>query len=676
MVLFVVGDGISNLMWLQFTLTVVISAALLYVPGCLIFSALKRLNLAYATMAPLVSVLSIECLAIAYGLLGIPCSPLTVLCGIGAMVLVALVASRSRNCLQSGFDCFDFRLFALYLFVGAVVAFFVFVLPLDGPESFNQDHDNVTHLNIIRSYMETRIMSPLHVSAYSGATSSPVGVVDGFYPSAWHCIAALSGLASGSSPVICINALNYVIIGVVIPASCFFLNSVLFGEKRRIIACGAVSSLAFVAFPWGLLSFGPLYANLFGLALCPLLIGAVIEAPQIWKDGKDVCTLLLIGGFVAVSLAHTNAIFTTGVILAPFLIARFSRFQYGSLEKLKPIKKAVLALCAIAALWVLAFNLPFLQGVVQFEWPPRFDAINGFLALLTCALGEMPAQSILALFIVLGCVVTSVHNKNRWLVCSLVLCGVLLFSSTSTDGFLRHFLSGFWYTDPYRLAANFAICATPLLAVGIDSLISVFLLQGKGRLNEAVITVAVLLGFTVLNYCSINTISGLPVDGTPFSKVESRLETLNNRAIPNLVAPEERSFLDRSKDIVGDDLVLNCPEDGSMFAYGLNGMNVYFRSPGIVGKNGLTDVAASVKQSLYLLGSDPALLDELDSLGAKYVLLLDLGGEITADRHTYGYYDPDEWAGFNKIDDSTPGLKVVLSEGDMRLYEIDYASFS
>ena len=54
----------------------------------------------------------------------------------------------------------------------------------------------------------------------------------------------------------------------------------------------------------------------------------------------------------------------------------------------------------------------------------------------------------------------------------------------------------------------------------------------------------------------------------------------------------------------------------------------------------------------------------------RYILILDLGGEITDERCFYGYYTPSKWTGINNIDDETPGLKTLLAEGDMRLYEI------
>ena len=122
--------------------------------------------------------------------------------------------------------------------------------------------------------------------------------------------------------------------------------------------------------------------------------------------------------------------------------------------------------------------------------------------------------------------------------------------------------------------------------------------------------------------------------------------------------------------MVGDSLVLNCPEDGSFFAYSIGDINTYFRSPGFTDQDDLTDDARCIKNQLYRIDKNNSVRKAVVDVNAQYVMLLDLGGEITADRHTYGYYDPQEWEGFNQITDSTPGFEVVLSEGDMRLYKI------
>lgn len=65
---------------------------------------------------------------------------------------------------------------------------------------------------------------------------------------------------------------------------------------------------------------------------------------------------------------------------------------------------------------------------------------------------------------------------------------------------------------------------------------------------------------------------------------------------------------------------------------------------------------------------DRALRDE----GIRYLILLDNGmadgfGGISGDQ-----LHQDEWRGVLSVTDNTPGLKLLLSEDGMRLYEIQY----
>ena len=55
----------------------------------------------------------------------------------------------------------------------------------------------------------------------------------------------------------------------------------------------------------------------------------------------------------------------------------------------------------------------------------------------------------------------------------------------------------------------------------------------------------------------------------------------------------------------------------------------------------------------------------------SYVLLLDYGHPFGEGVFNYDHRVPEAWTGLTSITDSTAGLKLLLSEGDMRLYEIE-----
>ena len=60
----------------------------------------------------------------------------------------------------------------------------------------------------------------------------------------------------------------------------------------------------------------------------------------------------------------------------------------------------------------------------------------------------------------------------------------------------------------------------------------------------------------------------------------------------------------------------------------------------------------------------------VDETGARYLLLLDGPEPTEGDVYTMlGDYKADMWAGLD-VNDDTPGFELVLSDGELRLYEI------
>ena len=61
--------------------------------------------------------------------------------------------------------------------------------------------------------------------------------------------------------------------------------------------------------------------------------------------------------------------------------------------------------------------------------------------------------------------------------------------------------------------------------------------------------------------------------------------------------------------------------------------------------------------------------DAVEETGARYVMLLD---DKSCDDRTVVKlrYKEEDWVGIESIAQDTPGFTLVLSEGDMRLYQI------
>ena len=137
-----------------------------------------------------------------------------------------------------------------------------------------------------------------------------------------------------------------------------------------------------------------------------------------------------------------------------------------------------------------------------------------------------------------------------------------------------------------------------------------------------------------------------------------------------MYGPEEMEFIEEVKSIVpADAVVLNEPNDGTTFAYGIDDLNVYYRYVSSYGGSDESDVSKTVRRSLDVIAFDPSVAEAVEAIGAVYLVTLDLDGR-TDGNHCLFSYEEEDWFGIDRVDDDTAGFEVVLSRGDMRLYRI------
>ena len=81
--------------------------------------------------------------------------------------------------------------------------------------------------------------------------------------------------------------------------------------------------------------------------------------------------------------------------------------------------------------------------------------------------------------------------------------------------------------------------------------------------------------------------------------------------------------------------------------------------------------AETLRTELRNVSTSNEVQQTLRELDARYLLLLDTPrteeSAVTSMR-----YNPDDWQGIESINENTPGFKLLLSEGDMQLYEIEW----
>lgn len=728
-------------MWSSFAVALVIGALFLYVPGFFALRAFRVSRIASIACAPVVGVPTYAILCIAYAKAGIACSWQSVFLpalGLALLLAVASAAFERRSVgrfrlaqndriVLGGVDTRrDALLLLLYFALGVAFTTWVFLRGLDGSDSFVQELDNAHHLNAIRSFLDSGIWSSLSSSLY---LAEPAGVDPtpgvSFYPSAWHGVAVMIVDATGVTITQGVNAANALFAGLVFPGCLYILMRKVFSDKPVALACGAVSSIAFTAFPWMILFWGPLYPNCASLCIFPAVAWSFMEATESQRSlpSRVVSAALFLAGGIALALLQPNAVFTAAVFLVPWCVHRVVQASGDSprCAKHRRVWQAGLAVAFVAfavAVWAVLFNMPFFESVVTHVWPKFAEGPQAIINILTLSFrGTMP-QLILGVAVVFGLVIALCSRRRRWLAISYVLACVIYYACVTTDEPIKHWLAGFWYTDPVRLAANAALFAMPLAAEGfaffVEKVRAAFarrpLFSSRSTAAVPAAAVTVLAVFLAVNFYPNFELTGRGKVETAFGNMEERMTASYSATNVDVYAPLEMRFVqNRVKEAIPEGaVVINQPNDGSVFAYALDGLDVMYRRMRDYGGSGETDGSKFIRLHLDEITTNEEVRRAVEETGAEYVLQLDnpaytdypLGmQEVPVDpgkqdfenkdvdpakpldlrdyRKLHGQdtyylfsYVPDEWAGIDAVNDETPGFELVLREGDMRLYRI------
>ena len=686
-------------MWFQFAICFALGIVMLLLPGFLLLTALRVPTWNALGFAAPISITWFVSAGIVFDILGMRVSLPQMLLPLVFIVflLCAIIAALERQMSVRGKRFagdraaqslprlhFELIIVGVTIGVSLLLGIIVFVKQLDGPASFIQEYDNGWNLSLIHSYASTGIYSVLNLSVYPNVDFIPPAAGPRFYPAAWHCLAALLTSALNVPTTLAVNALNTLLSFVVFPLGMIALLFTLFRDNRHCLAFAPILILAFQSFPWRLLEFGPLYSNLSSFSIAPIFLASFI---QFLQDGKSLRGRILSGficfiSLIDMALMQTNAAFTCGVVLIPFCVTRLWSISPNNVnaKRARALRGGAIAafLLFVVLVWIYLFNASFMQPVVTFNWASFLSKRQALVNILLCAFSSDYIQPVLALFVLAGIAYTLYTKRNRWLIVSYVLVSTQYFVCATTDGTIKHILTGFWYTDSYRIAASIVYAGIPLACMGAYALyraaVKLFVLitckSGKAS------TLLPILGFSItligLIFYPNFTISLQPVQ-TAFGMLAEKFAVANSTTADNVLTDEEREFLQEVDEVVPDDaVILNQPYDGSAFAYGLYGMNVYYRYFGL---NTGSDSDTSIELRLRVddWESDPDVAQALDDANVQYVLLLDEGDNQDESRR----YLPTPWnreedfSGLYSIsEEHAPGFVEVLRDGDMVLYEI------
>lgn len=681
-----------------------------FVPGYLILRCFRFPRTWSVCLAPVVTVgaVAIWCQALAF--LGIFASPLSVLLPLCALAAVLfLVLERNRSDLQ--LPDLGWGEVLLYGVIGIVLGYTLYVQLLPTGEYIYVLYDVTQHLNLVKAFADSGHMSSLGTSAYLTAADVAIDPTPNrvFYPAAYHTMCALLVQGTSCSVPMSLNVATVVFCFVAYPVSMLAFLAVAFPNNRKVRLAGSVSCLALIACPWITITWGPVYPNLTAMNLLPgamAIFVLLFSAERRRREYADMALALLVS-VVAIGLLHPNGVFAAIVTLTPFCIGRLWRLPQTkgkalSRRLLPPVAFGVLVL----VFWTLCYKLPAFQGTVWENWPAYAHPVQALVNILTLSFSfgrlhnEYAIQLVPGIMVIIGLVKLLHRRDERWLAVAYVAWCVFCYVGMTSEGELKHYLTGFWYTDQVRVAAFAALCAVPLVAAGlvwvlddVTALVTQYNAARKAKTHPAKIAVVVLALFVagtfvpsfdlpaerdatppqVITYLSdgenaLIRNQSYPAVRTTFGDWQMAVQEQYAFVIP--FTKPERAFANRVAKVTGDELVINDPMDGSYFAYSACDVRCYYRNFIGVGDTNETEASKAIRLHLSEYATNPEVQEAVKQTGATYVMKLKLAWSDLSSMNLRGDFNFDDFAGIQAIQDDTPGFQRVLESPGCTLYRI------
>lgn len=656
----------------------------LTLPGALFNLSATKDVVKAVCLAPLTTIALLSIATLIYSRIGIWTDYRTLVVCVGAVATFALGVSilinksKSQNHFQLNTE--EFCCLAVFGIIAAILTATVFLIVLDGPDCYFQAWDNQTHLRRIRAFTETGNFSPFNNQLYSDSSVAPNQSINTFYPSAWHLLAAMLVSLLNIPVTEAANAINILSVGLLLPMTMFLCLREMGIAKPASYALCAVICIGVPIYPWDLISYGPLYPNLLGFCVLPgeiALLLNMLNSIDSKKPNELLGTLLLLLlGTISLALVHPNCVFALGLILAPYLISKVKNLIKTSYQKLPDILCAAVPLFAIALIWITLNRMSFMHGVVDCYWPAFTTVKQAFLNSLFLGTTTHPIQLFIPILVFAG-IYTDIKDNKFCLVATYVLLVLFYTIDAGTNLAIKPILTGFWYNDYHRISAMLGLVSILLACKAINR--TVLLLEKTCRIRNTCKRVAI-TGAAVISASLIIFWSFIPLQGSKewqtafgYQITEMRYQYSKQLIYYDIFSPLEEEFCKTTLPQFNPDnsAVINNPDDGSLFAYSVYGLNMYYRTWYPPSTKTETKESLAIRYHLNELKTNKTVRNAVEKIGAKYVLQLDHGDQTQEYRIQYNNDNAEEWRGIDLIDESTPGFSLVAANDDIRLYRID-----
>lgn len=637
----------------------IVGLALIWVlPGYAVLRLLGfRGLLALGGGAPVTSGLS-GVLAMAYGLLGIRWSLLTMLLGLLAAVAVAAAIGRALRTAQhpDGVTVAGERelrhtergwLTLTWTLGGGVLATAMMV-GMGRADQPPQAWDAVFHLNALWFVRDTG-----NASSLGGLAPMYADLAAPFYPATWHGVVAVAPFFPRVTEAA--NASSLVLGGVVWIAGLVALSRVVWPARALPTVLVPVLAAAYVTFPAIAVSMLAVWPFALSVACVPgtiALLIATLRGVLSWRMHLALAVGLL-WAVTGVVLAHPSGLFSLMLLALPLLTVLIARQLLRIGRRGRPVGASLLmAGWVVANVGVLAFlvNFPPVQSIMDYRRGGQDSYLPGTGSLLIdhplIYVYKITSVNLVGSALVLLGVVLAVRWRHaRWLVISLVAAVVLTLLAAGPPEQPLRVLAGFWYTQASRLNQLVLVPAI-MLAAGAGSWLS---RVASRRLGAPLWIPAAMLVVTI-----VALTSGLR--WTSQTQVMASTYTAYPIAWGTMLEPEEIAMIDRAAQSLPDDaVVLGEAVAGSPYLLHRADVQVVFPQLSPIPDSPERTV---LEQRFEEWDTDPQVCEAVRALGVTHVYAdsLDYHHPLNAkfEESTPGLYllqPPDGHDGWRKIDE-------------------------
>jgi len=473
-------------------------------------------------------------------------------------------------------------------------------------DAVHQGWDASFHANAIRFIIDTGDAAPNALRAINNYEDASF-----FYPNAQHGLTAIVGQLSGASVPSLLNTQLLLLPGIAGLGLAVLVR--MFGGRVALAASVPLVLASFSAFPYDLLSRGPLLPYGTGVAMVPAFVVLLDQTLMRRRAPVVVVTAMSAAGLLAV---HPGTAVTAAIFAGALLVHRWRRAQ-------PEVKRAeVGTLAGIAGVSVLA-GLPFLLGVLAVgeagaavNWAARGSLWEAVYRLVLVNHSRNGPQFLLVALIVIGVVRLRGIRRLWWWLAGSGFFAVFFLAVSATEAPITEALSQPWWNDRWRFLALVIQAMAVLAAHGAVTVGDAVVNLGKRRRATEASTTGdssrAVAGAVLAAFGALTAWIYMPVNEATISA--------NYLGGPS-VTPAEQSAMRVLADIAGPEgRVMNDPGDGSAWMYALEGVQPIFGH--VV--DPVTFQSIGKDQQLLLtafhcLDSSPRIRELVDKYDIRYV---------------------------------------------------------